>query len=108
MIISKDIVSFDGGYFEFLQDELKSLVKNICEKFKEKVVKNYLVFGLVGVLLKKNCVSAVTIQYYVCTRFFVDVNDLGAIIDQEFITYEDICHLPISTLIDQVKQIMLF
>ena len=53
MIISKDIVSFDGGYFEFLQDELKSLVKNICEKFKEKVVKNYLVFGLVGVLLKK-------------------------------------------------------
>lgn len=53
MIILKDIVTFDGGYFEFLQDEPISLGKNICEKFKEKVVKNYLVFGLVGVLLKK-------------------------------------------------------
>ena len=36
--------------------------------------------------------------------FFVDDNDLGARIDREFIvTYKSICHLPISTLMDQVK-----
>ena len=53
MRISKQIVSFDGDYFEFLKDELKSLGKNIREKFKEKIVKNYFVFRLVDVLLKK-------------------------------------------------------
>ena len=37
MRISKHIVSFDGDYFEFLEDELKSLGKSIREKFKEKV-----------------------------------------------------------------------
>ena len=43
MRISKHIISFDGDYFGFLQDELKSLSKNIRKNFKEKIVKNYCV-----------------------------------------------------------------
>lgn len=42
--ISIHIVSFDGDYFDFLQDELQTLGNNIREKFKEKIVKNSLVF----------------------------------------------------------------
>ena len=51
--ISEHIVSFDEDFFQFLQDELKSLGKNIGEKFKQKTVINCLVFGLVDILLKK-------------------------------------------------------
>ena len=36
--------------------------------------------------------------------FFVDDNDLGARNDMEsIVTYKSICHLPISTLMDQLK-----
>ena len=95
--------------------------KNICEKSKEKIVKNYFVFGLVDVLLKKIVYGLLPFNIChlfffcqtgnnragkcdVCTRFFVDDNNLGARIDREFIiTYRSISHLPISTLIDQVK-----
>lgn len=42
--ISIHIVSFDGDYFDFLQGELQTLGNNIREKFKEKIVKNSLVF----------------------------------------------------------------
>ena len=38
MRISKHIVSFDGDYyFEFLQDELKSLGNNIHENLRKKL-----------------------------------------------------------------------
>ena len=57
MRISEHIVSFDEDYFQFLQDELKSLGKNIGEKFKEKIVINCFVFGLVDILLKKLCMG---------------------------------------------------
>ena len=121
MRISKHIVSFDGDYFEFLEDELKSLGKSIREKFKEKVVKNYFVFGLVDVLLKKVLYGLLPFTIYChlffcrrgnktagkrdgCTKFSVDDNDLGARINREFIvTYKSICHLPASTLVDQIK-----
>ena len=81
-----------------------------CLKHINYISKSNIVPNVNGVLSRREIDEPVdlTIQYYVCTRFFVDVNDLGATIDQEFITYEDICHLPISTLIDQVKQIILF
>ena len=69
-IISKHIISFDGDYFGFLQDELKSLSKNIRKKFKEKIVKNYFVFGLVDVFAEKKCVWAVTIQ---CLLSFISL-----------------------------------
>ena len=95
--------------------------KNIRKKFKEKIIKNYFVFGLVDVLLKKIVYGLLSFNIYchlffcrrgnkkankcdVSTRFFVDDNDLGGRIDREFIvTYKSICHLPISTLMDQVK-----
>lgn len=44
MRTSKYIVGFDEDYFDFLQDELQTLGNNIREKFKEKIVKNSLVF----------------------------------------------------------------
>ena len=121
MRISKPIVSFDGDYFEFLEDELKSLDKNIRAKFKENIVKNYFVFGPVDVLLKKVVYGMLPFTIYChlffcrrgnktagkcdgCTKFSVDDNDFGARIDREFIvTYKSICHLPISTLVDQIK-----
>ena len=114
--ISKHIVSF-----EFLQDELKSLGNNIRKKFKEKIVKNYFVFGLVDVLLKKNVYGLLPFNSYchlffcqrdsktagkcdICTRFFIDDNDLGARIDRKFIvTKKSIEQLPIFNLMDQVK-----
>ena len=40
MRISKHIVSFDGDYFEFLKDELKSLGKNTTKKSYHEIKKN--------------------------------------------------------------------
>ena len=90
MRILKHIVSLDGHYFEFLQDDLKSLGKNICENFKEKIAKNFFVYGLVDVLLKKIVYGFSSVNIYVhlaatkcdvCTSFYVDDNILGARID---------------------------
>ena len=88
MRISKHIVSFDGDYFQILQDELNSLHKNICKKFKEKIVGNCFAFGLVVVLLKKIVYRLLPFNIYcqlpfcqrgsetaskcnICTRFFI-------------------------------------
>ena len=71
-IISKHIISFDGDYFGFLQDELKSLSKNIRKKFKEKIVKNYFVFGLVDVFAEKKMCMGCYHSMFVVIYFFVE------------------------------------
>ena len=69
MRISEHIVSFDEDFFQFLQDELKSLGKNIGEKFNEKIVINCFVFGLVDILLKKIVYGLLPFSIY-CHLFF--------------------------------------
>ena len=51
--ISNHIVSFDGDYFDFLQDELQTLGNNIREKSEEKLLKIPLCFNLLAASLKK-------------------------------------------------------
>ena len=119
--ISKHIVGFDEDYFDFLEDELQTLGKNICEKFKEKIVKNYFEFNLLDVSFKKIVFSLLPFKIYshrffgwrgsktaskcdIFTKFFTDGNDLGTRIDREFIlTKKSIEHLLISNLMEIVK-----
>ena len=119
--ISKYIVGFDEDYFDFLQDELQTLDKNICEKFKEKIVKNYFVFNLLDISFKKIVFSLLPFKIYshcyfcwrgsktackcdIFTKFFIDDNDLGARIDREFIlTKKSIEYLLIPNLMEIVK-----
>ena len=121
MRFSRCIVNFDQDHFDFLQDELKSLGKDICEKFNEKFVKRPHVFGLVDVLIEKIAYGLLLFKNFChcfycwrgiktagkcdfCTRLFIDDNDLGVKIDREFVlTKKSIEQLPICNLMDQVK-----
>ena len=47
MTFSKRILNFDTDYFDFLQSELRFLVKEIRNKFEERIVRNIFVFSLI-------------------------------------------------------------
>ena len=121
MRTSKNRVGFDEDYFDFLQDELQSLGKNIRERFKEKIVKNSFLFDLLDVSLKKIVFGLLPFKSYChcffCQRgsktagkfefaqgFFLNDNDFRSRIDKEIIlTKRSIEHLPIFKLMEIVK-----
>ena len=47
MWLSKFFVNFDEDCFEFMENNLKLLTKNIDTKFKEKIIKNSFIFNVI-------------------------------------------------------------
>lgn len=121
MKISKHIFSFDDGCFDLLYSEMLTLGKKIHEKFKDIIVKNFYVFGVVDLILKKMVSDLLPFSIYClaffcqrgqttagkydkCTRFFVDDNNFGSKIDKAFtFTFDRIRNTEISYLMNQVK-----
>ena len=69
MRILKHIFSFDDVYFDFLCSEMLTLGKNIREKFKDNIVKNSYVFGVVDFILKNMFSDLLPFKIY-CHAFF--------------------------------------
>ena len=69
MKISKHIFSFDDGCFDLLYSEMLTLGKKIHEKFKDIIVKNFYVFGVVDLILKKMVSDLLPFSIY-CLAFF--------------------------------------
>ena len=121
MTHSKPIIDFDLWSFDFFSDQLKWLGKEICEKFREKIVNNTFAFGLIDVLLEKMVYPMLPIITFchcfycwrcnklvrkcdIYSRSFVDDNDISKKIDHKFIIIKSsLAHLPIYNMMDQVN-----
>ena len=67
----QNIFSFDDGYFDLLCSEMLTLGKKIHEKFKDIIVKNFYVFGVVDLILKKMVSDLLPFSIY-CLAFFCE------------------------------------
>ena len=100
--ISKHLVSYDFGLFDFIEKELIGLAKNIKKTLKDAINKdNRFAFNDVNLRIKKLAYELLPFKifYYVvycvqgtrnpnrcrfCTRFFVDDVDISSYIDYKF------------------------
>ena len=121
MRILNHTFSFDPDYFDFLSEEILNLSKEIHEDFKSTIVKNKYVFSLLDQMLKKiifdlqpftvlchvfYCLrgSKMIGRCQICTPFFIDEEDIGRNIDQNFtLDFHRLKNTLVENLMTQVK-----
>ena len=117
MTFSKYILNFDEDYFGILKDELRYLIKDIRETF----VDNFFVFSLVDVHIEKMIFEMLPSKVYchcfycrsgsrlfgwcdVCSRFFVDDQDIAKKFDVNFVVTKKTLRLyPVGELMELVN-----
>ena len=69
MWLSKFLVNFDEDYFEFIENNLKLLIKLFLTKFNDKIIKNSFILNIIDLKVQKTIYQLLPFRIF-CHHFF--------------------------------------